>query len=143
MSENDKHATAEANKFFERGNQFVKSGSLPRAKAEYQKAIKAFPRHLDALYNLAIVCEKLNQKGEAIETYKRYLEIKPDDADVWTQLGVLYDEGGKKTDAQAAYEKALAHQPEIRSRSSQSGRAVGGTGQTGRSAEAFGGVRAN
>jgi len=113
LSENDKHATAEANKFFERGNQFEKNGSLPRAKAEYQKALKAFPRHLDALYNLAIVCEKLNQKGEAIETYKHYLGIKPDDADVWTQLGVLYDEGGKKTDAQAAYEKALALNPKF------------------------------
>jgi tetratricopeptide (TPR) repeat protein len=109
----DQRALAEANKFFERGNKFVESGSLPRAKQEYEKALKVYPKHLDALYNLGVVCERLGQKGEAIDHDKRYLEIKADDADVWTQVGVLYDETGSKKEARNAYEKALAINPKF------------------------------
>ncbi len=98
---------AEANRAFERGNDFFKKNSLQRAKSEYQKAVKLFPRHLDALYNLAIVCERLDQKDEAIGIYKQYLDIQPRDPDAWTQLGVLYDATGKTDDARAAYEKAI------------------------------------
>ena len=86
---------------------------MPRAKTEYQKALKIFPRHVDALYNLAVVCEKLGQNDEAVEHYKHYLEIRPNDADVWTQLGVRYDESGRKAEAKAAYEKALESNPDF------------------------------
>src|SRR5258706_1622254 len=88
----DKGAFTEANKFFERGNKFVEGGSLQRAKQEYEKALKIYPKHLDVLYNLGVICERLGLKGEAIDQYKRYLEIKADDADVWTQVGMVYDE---------------------------------------------------
>ena len=109
----DQAGLAEANKYFERGNQFVESGSLQRAKQEYQQALKAYPGHLAALYNLGIVYERLGQKGEAIEQYKRYLEIKPRDADVWTQIGVLYEETVNKQEARNAYEKALEIDPKF------------------------------
>ena len=109
----DKPGLAEANKFFERGNKFFESNSLPRAKLEYQKALKLYPQHLDVLYNLGVVCERLGQKDEAIEQYKRYLAIRPKDADVWTQLGVLYDETGRKKEGREAYEKALEVDPKF------------------------------
>ncbi|HXI85796.1 MAG TPA: tetratricopeptide repeat protein [Verrucomicrobiae bacterium] len=104
-------AIAEATKYFDRANKFVEAGSLPRAKLEYEKAIKLYPKYLDAYYNLAVVCEKLGEKGGAIDQYKRYLEIKPDDADVWNQVGVLYDETGSKKEGRNAYQKALAINP--------------------------------
>lgn len=107
----DKGAVAEANAFVVRGNEFRDNNSLPRAKAEYQKALKVFPRHLDALYNLAVVCEQLGENKEATEHYRRYLELRPNDADVWTQLGVRYDDAGQTAEAQAAYEKALSLNP--------------------------------
>ena len=103
--------STEADKFIERANKVVKDNSLPRAKSEYLKALKLSPKNLDALYNLAVVCERLGQNDEAIKHYKHYLELAPNDADAWTQLGVRYDETGKKADAQAAYEKALAVNP--------------------------------
>src|SRR5476651_573923 len=79
----DSGAVAEATKYFERANKFVEAGSLPRAKQEYEKAIKIYPKYLDAYYNLGVVCEKLGEKSGAIEQYRHYLEIKKDDADVW------------------------------------------------------------
>jgi tetratricopeptide (TPR) repeat protein len=111
LSEADKKAIESANEYVVRGNAFVESNSLPRAKVEYERAIRIFPRHVDALYNLAVVYDKLNQSDDAIATYKRYLAIKPDDADAWTQLGVRYDESNQPAEAQAAYEKALAAAP--------------------------------
>ena len=113
LSVADKKLATDANQFFERGNKFVQDNSLQRAKVEYQKALKIFPGHVDALYNLAVTCEKLGQKDEAVEHYRHYLDIRPNDADVWSQLGVRYDEDGKKADAQAAYEKALAIDPKF------------------------------
>ncbi len=95
-------AAAEALKYFERANKFVEAGSLQRAKQEYEKAIKIYPKYLDAYYNLgAWFVEKLGEKGGAIDQYKRYLEIKPEDADVWNQIGVLYDETRAKAMASA------------------------------------------
>lgn len=107
----DSGASAEASKYFDRANKFVEAGSLQRAKQEYERAIKIYPKYLDAYYNLGVVCEKLGEKGGAIDQYKHYLEIKPDDADVWNQIGVLYDETGSKKEGRAAYEKSLALNP--------------------------------
>jgi tetratricopeptide (TPR) repeat protein len=99
---------AEANKFAARGNQFAQKSSLTRAKVEYEKALKVFPGHLDALYNLAVVCDRLGQKEDALKHYRHYVELRPNDADVWTQIGVIHDEAGRRTQAWAAYEKAIA-----------------------------------
>ena len=107
LSDADKKGYAEAAPYMERGNEFVEKGSLPRAKAEYTRALKVFPRHLDALYNLAVVCEKLNENDEAARLYRQYLDLKPNDADVWTQLGVRLEDQGKPAEAEAAYRKAL------------------------------------
>jgi superkiller protein 3 len=104
-------AIAEATKYFDRANKFVEAGSLPRAKQEYEKALKIYPKYLDAYYNLGVVCEKLGEKSGAIEQYRHYLEIKKDDADVWNQIAVLYDETGSKMEARSAYEKALDINP--------------------------------
>jgi superkiller protein 3 len=110
---NDPQAAAEANKFVERGNEFVQKNSLPRAKAEYQRALREFPGHVDALYNLAIVQERLGETNAAVATYQRYLELKPAEADVWTQLGLLHEAAGDKTAAAADYRKAIAGNPQF------------------------------
>jgi superkiller protein 3 len=113
LSPQDQKAVLEANRFFERGNEFKKKDSLARAKAEYDRALKIFPRHLDALYNLAVVCVDLKQPDEAIMHYKHYLDLKNNDPDVWNQLGVLLDDKGDKEGALAAYENAVAIAPKF------------------------------
>ena len=60
----DSGVVAEATKYFERANKFVEAGSLPRAKLEYEKAIKLYPKYLDAYYNLGVVCEKVQRLSE-------------------------------------------------------------------------------
>ena len=113
LSDTDKKLVAEANKLVERGNKFIQDSSPKRAKSEYEKALRIFPRHVDALYNLAIACEKLGQNEEAVAHYRHYLEIRPNDADVWTQLGVRYDETGNPAEARKAYNQALTIDPKF------------------------------
>jgi tetratricopeptide (TPR) repeat protein len=113
VTEADKRAIAEANRYVQRGNEFVEKESLARAKVEYQRALKVFPQHLDALYNLAVVCENLNESDEALALYEKYLALKPNDADVWTQLGVRYDALNRPAEAKAAYQKALLADPKF------------------------------
>jgi len=103
----------EAEKFFQRANDFAAKNSLPRAKAEYEKALRSNPQYLDALYNLAVVCEKLGQKDEAITHCRRYVELKPNDPDAWTQLGVLLDGKGDAIGAEEAYRKAVTLDPKF------------------------------
>jgi Tfp pilus assembly protein PilF len=113
LTEAEQHAVKEANRYVERANAFVKDNSLKRAVVEYEKALKVFPKHLDALYNLAVVYEKLRQNDASIDCYKRYLAIAPNDADAWNQLGLRYDDAGKTAEAQAAYEKSIAANPKF------------------------------
>ena len=109
----DKAAIAQANKFIERGNEFAGKDSLARAKAEYLRGLKVFPQHVDALYNIAVVCTRLGQRAEAVGYYQQYLAVQPESADVWTQLGVLHDEAGETAEALVAYNKALAINPQF------------------------------
>ncbi len=108
LDDADRSKVAAANKFVERGNEFVRKNSLARAQSEYQRALQVFPRHVDALYNLAIVEERLGHTNAAVATYQRYLAVMPDDADVWTQLGLLRERSGDKAGAEADYRRALA-----------------------------------
>jgi len=113
LSEADKHAISEANTYWVRGNKASEDGSLERARVEYKRALKIFPKHVDALYNLAVTCEKMGENKEAVGLYKQYLDLKPDDADVWSQLGGRYEKMDQKEEAQAAFEKALALNPKF------------------------------
>src|ERR1039457_1203034 len=92
----DKAVIAQANKYVERGNKFTEEESYARAKSEYLKALRVFPKHVDAMYNLAVVCERLGQIEEALAAYQKYLDIRPQDADVWPQVGGLYDRKGQR-----------------------------------------------
>jgi tetratricopeptide (TPR) repeat protein len=53
----------------------------------------------------------MNRYGEAIDAYKKSLELKPDNADVWTDLGVIYRRSGKPTEAVRAFNKAVEINP--------------------------------
>ena len=46
-----------------------------------EKALKADPGMLDALYNLALCCEKLDRKGDALKNWAEYAKAVDDDAD--------------------------------------------------------------
>lgn len=113
LGADDRQQADAANKFVERGNEFAQKNSLARAQAEYQRALQVFPRHVDALYNLGVVQERLGETNAAVATYQRYLELKPADADAWTQLGLLHEGIGDPAAAVTDYRKAIAGNPQF------------------------------
>ena len=50
--------------------------------------------------------------SEATEAYRAFLGLRPDEAEVWIQLGHCLEEDGKPTEAERAYFKALKLDPD-------------------------------
>lgn len=50
--------------------------------------------------------------GSAAYHYKNYLQVRPDDAGIWIQLGHAYKEAGKLDDAELAYLRGLVLAPQ-------------------------------
>ncbi len=64
------------------------AGDLNAAKASFEETLTLKPSP-EALWNLALVCEKLGQPAEAELVYSQLAEIRPESAEVWFRLGTL------------------------------------------------------
>lgn len=65
------------------GVSYTKEKSYEMAIDEYEKALSLDPKDADSHYNLAIIYDEYRKNPKrAIEHYKRYLELRPDAADV-------------------------------------------------------------
>lgn len=52
-----------------------------------------------------------NKPQDAIRTYTQYLSINPNNANVWTDLGVMYRRVGNPTEAISSFDKAIELDP--------------------------------
>jgi len=59
---------------FAYGNSLFYLGRLKEALSVFQKVLKQDPDHLKSLYAVAVVYEKLGEKGKAIDSWKKYLK---------------------------------------------------------------------
>lgn len=62
---------------YDRGMKLVETGSFVKARRAFEQAVKRSPKDPDALNMLAYSQRKSGQLDEAIETYKRALELRP------------------------------------------------------------------
>ena len=53
----------------------------------------------------------MNANENAIQAYRKYLELNPKNADVWTDLGVMLRRSGKPEEALKAFDKAAVIDP--------------------------------
>jgi len=63
---------------FAYGNSLFYLGRLREALSTFQRVLKQNPEHLKSLYAVAVVYQKLGEKGKAIDAWKRYLKIDTD-----------------------------------------------------------------
>jgi tetratricopeptide (TPR) repeat protein len=53
----------------------------------------------------------MGKSQEAVTSYKEYLEYKPNDANAYYNLGVVYQKNSQYLDAIDSYKKALTNEP--------------------------------
>jgi tetratricopeptide (TPR) repeat protein len=69
------------------------------------------PKNLSAWVELGNLYFDSNQPKEAIEAYNQYLAVKPDNADVRTDIGTMYRKLGNFDRAIEEYKKAAQSNP--------------------------------
>ena len=101
---------------------YIQTGQLSEAKADAEAALKANPNDLAArrllarIYTRQIGDQQRNRINEdmlksAIEQYQKITEIDPKDVDSWLMLGRLQKVAQNSVDAEKAFQKALAVDP--------------------------------
>lgn len=73
--------------------------------------VKRDPKNLSAWEELGNLYFDSNQPREAIEAYSQYLSIKPDNADVRTDMGIMYRRLGEFDRAIEEFKKAAQSDP--------------------------------
>lgn len=84
---------------------------LARAIAEQEKRAAANPASAVEWINLGNVYFDAHKPPEAIKAYEHALSLAPDNADVLTDLGIMYREIGDFERAVASFRKAIAINP--------------------------------
>jgi tetratricopeptide (TPR) repeat protein len=86
--------------YYNMGIALREAGEFRKAEQSYKTALVIFPDFMDAHYNLAVLYDLyLNQPNEAIEHYRRYLELgggSLDEVQIWiAALQKRMNESGK------------------------------------------------
>jgi tetratricopeptide (TPR) repeat protein len=88
------------------------------AEAEYERALAIAPHFVDARFNLAIL-QSTGQPMRAIASYQTLIGFDATDAYAYLNLGFLLRTVGQTSASAAAFHKAVALDPGLKSRMSQ------------------------
>jgi protein O-mannosyl-transferase len=90
-------------------------GRLEEAKEAIHRAIEINPSSALAYNNLASLLSRLGKNDEALNFYRKALELKPETrllAEIQFNLGNLFTEQGKRDEAIASFRQTLSWNPE-------------------------------
>lgn len=85
---------------------------LKQALDPLKSLTQQYPNHALSLKMLGDLCFDLNQPKDAINAYRQYLKLRPDDANVWTDMGTQYFYSDQPQAAIDAYQQAISHFPD-------------------------------
>lgn len=88
-----------------------RQGQLNQAEAAYRAVILEWPIDPRPHYFLAQVLQDAKQISAAIVAAKRAIELKPDFAEAYNNLGILYADQDKTTEAIQCFEQAIKQKP--------------------------------
>lgn len=91
---------------------WMDAGDDERAAAAFRDLAADYPDYAGPLVNLAILESRRGNTEAGINLLSNAVVICTDCAPAWNQLGILYRRQGRFEDAEAAYLKALAADPD-------------------------------
>lgn len=100
-----------ANTHFAAGQLAESEGRFPQAIAQYKQALAEDPRHQDSLYRLGVVYANVKDFPQAIQTWKRYIELTGGSATAYSNLGFCQELAGNPLGAEEAYRNGIARDP--------------------------------
>ncbi len=77
-------------KFLANGNKYFESGKFREASIMFRNALKEDARYGEAYYRLALTSLMLGQYPDAVNAFKRSVELQPDNLDSARQLADIY-----------------------------------------------------
>jgi len=83
---------------------------LIQARNIFRDAVERLARYVDH-FNIANVLAALGDTGDAEKHYRTCLELKPDYAEAWKNLGTLLLQNDRRESGMDCFEKALLHKP--------------------------------
>jgi len=90
-----------------------KSGKLSKAKIEIENYIKKFPKSFVLFNILGAVCAGQDELEVAINHHKKSIEINPDYAEGYNNLGIAFQKLGLFEEAVKNYKKTLKLKPDF------------------------------
>jgi protein O-mannosyl-transferase len=85
---------------------------LEQAATNYEQAIVASPRMVNAINNLSFVYWELGKRQEATKVFERMVEVRPRKGLAHANLAFVYEAQGREEEALREYELALAADPQ-------------------------------
>src|SRR6185436_2573977 len=89
------------------------AGRIADAAGLYRKILSSNPRHIEALYGLAMTHAQNGQLREGEQYLAEALKFSPAFAEGWRARGVMLMHLGKRAEARASLDQALALKPDF------------------------------
>jgi len=86
-------------------------GAYEEAMAHFEKALEARPDHLRSLFRLALNCDLNGEDERAAGLYETCASLNPTCVGALLNLGVLYEDAGRYSEAIDCYKRVLAIDP--------------------------------
>lgn len=99
--------TDTANALYQSGKAAFDRGDLEAAKQFFEKLISDFPKTVEGYAALSSVAFALGEYQTACDALNTATKLKPDNPELWNQLGKAYIQLNKHEPAQQAFQQAL------------------------------------
>lgn len=93
------------------GNAHFMANHLGDAVASYQEALKLDSKSVKAMLGVSAVQIKQEKFQEAEDILRRAIQIAPDDATLFFNLGIVLEQGKRREEAQESFKAATARKP--------------------------------